>query len=178
MSLESFNVPPKNNQEIFSLEEMKNTLEKIENSLKEGYFLHGTKLDSIEILKPKQANDSGVEGGPSNMKGVYAENKDFRIPIIMALFDKVDRNAPATMGYSAYGEEFSMGVERTLQIKMDKNTTFTDGYVYILPPDTFKLYEDDKTKEYVSIEPVLPKEKVLVKPEILNLLKNIEIKKI
>lgn len=156
------------------LELMREILVNLENELKNGNFLHGTKVDDLTELVPKQANDYGRDGGPTNMNGIYAEKYDVRIPIVMALFDKVDKTKYSKSGYTIERKTVN-DIERGCKIIKGENVMFTDGYIYVLPADTFTLHEDDRTREYISIVPVKVLRKYKITPEIIELLKNTEV---
>lgn len=129
-------------------------LELLENMLAEGFCLHGSKRRISDHLIPHQAHcESGRPEG--NLNAIYADPDGVRIPCLMALFDRKDPRQSRMTSYTGQGGGM-LTVEGT-------NTTFTPGYVYVLPTDTFVFHHG----EFVSFTPVWPHAIVPVTPEIL-----------
>jgi len=144
--------------------EMAAVLKKLEDYRSQGYLFHGTK-NKIEVLEPRQAHDDDPDTTTvNNLCAVYATD-DLRIPIIMALFDKKDKNKDCNGFYSVTnGGKMTAGGE---------NVTYTPGYIHVLPKDKFQEIEDERTKEIVAFENVSPIDIILITPDILDLIPGI-----
>jgi hypothetical protein len=143
--------------------EMKEVLKKIEEYRSLGYLFHGSKKE-LEVVEPRQAHDENPNVIAGNLNAIYATN-DIRIPIVIALFDKKDRaQKSASSFYSAYKDTMSVG---------GVNITFTPGYIYVLPKESFRTVENEQEKEIVSFEPVIPIDTIHITPEILDLIPGI-----
>lgn len=144
--------------------EMAETLKKLEEYQSQGFLFHGSKK-KIELLEPRQAHDDSPDDTKLNdLNAVYATD-DLRIPIIMALFDKKDKSKKSRGFYSCTNNEkmFAGG----------ENITFTPGYIHVLPKEKFQEVEDERTKETVAFENVLPMDIIRITPEILDLIHGI-----
>ncbi len=153
-----------------SQESMKDAYNKLSNYLSSGLILHGSK-SLLEVLNPRQANDDDVNRSHvGKMKGVYGEDTDIRIPIIMALFDEKDK----TKG--SMTSEYECSSDGHMKVS-GKNVFFNKGYVYVLPRETFEVFEDKEKddRELVSQTSVKPVDIVPINAEIINLLEDIEI---
>jgi hypothetical protein len=147
---------------------MKFVLDKLNNYLNDGFVLHGSKL-KIDTLEPRQANDINPDRSHVGKQfAVYAEDKDVRIPIVMALFDFVDKNKSTNYGYSR-------GPDGIMHVK-GENIYFTNGWVNVLPKHTFKILEDKEKgdRELVSFESVKSVDILEVDISILEYLKDIK----
>jgi hypothetical protein len=142
-------------------------IEKLEEYLRAGYLLHGGKK-KLETLTPQQATDTDPNRTTGKALAIYAEKHDIRIPIVMALFDRKDPGVRSWRSrYSSHGPDSTMVIG-------GRNCTFTKGYVYVLPPDTFEREGDESDEELISRAPVTPIDIIEVHPSILNHLKGID----
>ncbi len=123
-------------------------LERLEAYLAQGFLLHGSKR-RLETVEPRQATDTDPDRKSGKANAVYAEAHDVRIPILMALFDKLDPELPGwRSGYHAYGEG-------PIEVE-GENYTFTKGFVHVLPRGSFEAEGDETDREYLSRVPVTP----------------------
>jgi hypothetical protein len=134
--------------------------------LKKGYVLHGSKSDS-SVLKPQQAHDTNVDRIVGKAFAIYAEGRDIRIPIFMALKDRKDISMSSESEYSGYGPE------KVLTIS-GRNLHFTPGYVHVLPSETYEIEKHGNVEELISRVPVRAIKIFRVSPSILDALPNIE----
>jgi hypothetical protein len=138
----------------------------LRNCIHEGYLLHGGKI-LVDALIPKQSTDDDSTRTTGQAFAVYAEASDIRVPILMALFAEKDPSKKSwRSSYSANGNgPMKVGGE---------NYTFTPGYVYVLPNETFTTEGDEQDREFISRVSVVPKEVIPVDPSILSELEGIE----
>lgn len=140
------------------------TLRKMEDYLSQGYLLHGSKR-RLEMIEPRKADDTDPERVAGKANAVYASDEVYA-PILRALFDRKDPTRDSRSSYS--GNAIHMKVT-------GENATFTNGYVYVLPRDSFILEGEGDDQELISYSPVTPIETIVVTPEILEHLQNLEI---
>jgi hypothetical protein len=139
------------------------TLNSLRDYIKQGYLLHGSKSNTIE-LEPRQARDTDAERITGNQVGVYAIDS-VEEPIFMALRDKANPLRPSRSFYSGIDGKYEMGGE---------NVILTPGYIHVLPRDTFETVRDEKgNEELVSRVPVRAVAVVEVQPDIIKLLPNV-----
>lgn len=147
-------------------EKGRETIEKLKSYLEQGYVLHGGK-NRADTLEPRQAEDDDPERKAGKAVAIYAEAHDLRIPIFMALFDQKDPSRGWQSSYSAQGDG-------PMQIS-GENYTFTPGYIYVLPRDTFEVEGDEIDSELISRQPVTPIDVIEIDPSILKDLEGITI---
>jgi hypothetical protein len=141
-------------------------LDQLQDYLKQGYLLHGSK-EKLSVVEPRQASDNDPDRKTGKAFAVYAEAHDIRIPILMALFSEKDPSKRSwSSSYSVTGNE-PMKVTGV-------NCTFSSGYVYVLPKDSFTKEGGANDFEYISLSPVTPTEVFEVDPSILSELHDIE----
>lgn len=139
---------------------------KLRDYLAQGYLLHGSK-EKLEIIEPRKAADTDPERTTGQAFAVYAERSDIRVPILMALFAEKDPSKKSwRSSYSAHGDgPMKVGGE---------NYTFSPGYVYVLPSETFTIEGEEQDHEFISEVSVIPKDVISVDPSILSELDGIE----
>jgi len=140
---------------------MRETLRLLKQYLEQGYCLHGSQRRS-EMLEPRIAKcESGRVAGCQ--KAVYASKDCVRVPCLMAMFAPID---PANSRECSY-----TGAPDGKLIVTGTNVTFKPGYVHVLPAATFQELDD----EFISYECITPVAILLVTPEILELLPDMEL---
>lgn len=123
------------------------------DAVSHGYLLHGSAHLIDNELQPRQANDSAKIGG--NLCGIYATT-DIAVAMFKAIAKRPEKSS-SLMGWDFDDENDSKRVYGT-------NISFVAGYIYILPPDNFSaVLEDDS--EFVSMNKVLPIDKIKIQPE-------------
>lgn len=153
-------------EKLPDLEKARDTLRQLRLYLNEGMLLHGSKVFT-ETIEPRQASDNDPNRVIGKSFAIYAEAEDVRIPILMALFDKKDKNlADCRTSYSSHGLNEPMLVS-------GENFTFSPGYIYVLPPEKFTIEETESEQEYIATEPVIPTKVLEVNPLILSLFDDI-----
>lgn len=143
------------------------TVHTLRNYLAQGFLLHGSKK-LLTAIEPRQATDADPNRTTGKAHAIYAEAHDVRIPIVMALFDKMD---PTLDGFSS--SYHGHGPQTTLTIG-GSNCTLTEGYVYVLPPDSFLREGTDDDNEFISTQPVVPVAIIKINPSIIDVLDNIQ----
>jgi hypothetical protein len=156
-------------EQLPDLEKARETLKQLRQYLNEGMLLHGSKVRT-EVIEPRQSSDNNPDRIIGKSFAIYAETEDVRIPILMALFDKKDKDlADCRTSYSSHGPNEPMLVS-------GENFTFSPGYVYVLPPEKFTTEETETEREYIATEPIKPIAVLEINPLILSLFDNIKIK--
>lgn len=126
-----------------------------------GHCFHGSKQEhSIVEPRPARCNSGRVEGC---QHAVYATEDDIAVAIVMALFDRLSNECPASFSYSRH--------DKGPLVVKGENATFTPGFVHVLSSKSFEHFGD----EYISYEPVKVLSVFPVDPSILRLLTNIEL---
>ena len=131
------------------------SIRKLERALEQGYLLHGSP-HILSELEPRQAHDKAKAGG--NEEGVYATSN-----LVIAVWKGVARTTSETgfVGWSWNDNGQKRLYGEYLQLR--------DGYVYILPPDSFRPIPEDAS-DHVSPTEVTPIQTVRVTPTDLHTL--------
>lgn len=139
---------------------------KLEAYLNQGYLLHGSKKQ-LEAIEPRQAKDDDSKRVAGNLHGIYA-TENLNVAALRALFAKKD------LAKNGWRSSYS-GDENNLQVS-GENFTFTSGYIYVLPRDSFAEVTD-KTggHDLVSSTSIKPIDVIKIDPAILGLLKGVSI---
>lgn len=116
-------------------------MDKLKRALDLGYLLHGSP-HLITRLEPRQAQDDAKTGG--NQCGVYATTH----PVFATWRGILHKGESCRTGWS-WNDNGAKILFAEGQVELG------DGYVYILPRDSFQIVEGDST-EYVSYDPVTP----------------------
>lgn len=144
--------------------------------LKNGYLLHGSSVDDLGALEPRQANDKSKKSG--NQKAVYAVS-DPVLPLFYAIKDRKRLHGMVHSGYSTdeHGvKKYSFQIDGTHSEK----DPWKNGVVHILPKESFAQTMDDEgelTDEWVSYEPVTPAARLQVMPEDFPYLNEVKVVK-
>ncbi len=144
-----------------NVENNKEIIRTLRKYLDDGMLLHGSKT-YFEELKPQQAHDDDPSRIIGKSFAIYAEAHDIRIPIIMALFAQDKPSVDGWQsGYSGHGPSEPLTISGT-------NYTFSPGFIYVLPPNQFKIEETENEREYIATEAVQPIDVIPINPSILN----------
>lgn len=142
--------------------------------LENGYLLHGSSVEDVEMLEPRQANDASKKSG--NQKAIYAVS-DPILPLFYAIKDRKRLHGMVHSGYSTDDQ----GV-KTYSFQIDGTRSEKDpwksGVVHILPKESFVQTMNDEggpTSEWVSHAPVTPAARLRVTPEDFPYLKEIKV---
>ncbi len=137
-------------------------------------LLHGSLRTNLEILEPKQANDTAKLSG--NQNAVYGVT-DSVLPIFYAI---QDRNKLRGAIISGFSKNPKTG-EKTYDFKIPKDTLeikpWKSGMIYLLDKGMFRQEKDDKgnlVDEWTSETPVKPIAKFEVGPEDFRFLNEVE----
>lgn len=134
--------------------------------LEGGYLLHGGKIRT-DLLVPMQAKDDDTARKTGQAFAIYAEATDIRIPILISLFAEKDTSK------RSWRSEYTSHFPGPIKVG-GENYTFTPGYVYVLPRESFTTEGNKYDYEYISRVPVVPKEVIAIDPSILSVLEGIE----
>ncbi len=137
---------------------MNKMLSRLYQAVEQGHLLHGSPT-RVPILCPRPANDTEKQGG--NQTAVYATRNVLVAVLAGLLHRKPGRSCTRWRG------------SRTQMNAWGENVELSDGYVYILPPDTFRVVctnDGEESNEYASPVAVEPLEIVEVMPQLLSML--------
>lgn len=136
-------------------------------------LLHGSSVQDLEILEPRQANDSEKKSG--NQNAVYAV-KNPVFPIFYAIQNRANISGIVRSGVERDGqgnEVYYFELPKTSQGK----DPWKRGVVYILDKDVFDAQVDDDgnpSNEWISKVSVRPLAALEVGPEDFRFLNNVE----
>lgn len=147
-------------------ERAEHILTQLRDYAEQGYLFHGGKT-RVDVLEPRQAHDDDPDRRTGKARAVYATD-DIRIPIVMALFEKAD---PALSGWQS---SYTTAEDGTLLVS-GENCTLTQGFIHVLPPETFESEGDEHDRETLSFAPVAPIDIIPVDADVLAFLDGISI---
>lgn len=118
------------------------TVKKLERALKQGYLLHGSPHFISECLKPRLSSDEDKESG--NQNAVFATS-NVAIAVWKAVAHKAGPGSMVGWSWDDFGKK----------VLFAENIELGDGYVYILPRNSFQAALDDAA-DHFSYDPVTP----------------------
>lgn len=136
-------------------------------------LLHGSPSKDLEVLEPKQANDTAKQSG--NKKAVYTVNDP-----VMAIFFAIQNREKINGTIESGAWDNPETGKQEYKFKIPKNTqeTFwTHGTIYIFDKNSFMPEKDDaghSSGEWTSGDPVKPMAKIEIKPEDFQYLDKVE----
>jgi hypothetical protein len=123
-----------------------------------GLLAHGSNRDGIEEFEPRPANDLGT-----HLTGVYAASDAIR-PMYFATVARGRGRQGLYNGAVVFGSGSALRRYYFFAILTDPAdpASWTDGTVYLLPPDTFRHMH---AEEWISDRPVRPLARLPVSPD-------------
>lgn len=144
--------------------------------LENNYLLHGTSIEEVEMLEPRQANDASKKSG--NQTAVYAVD-DPILPLFYAIKDRKRLRGMVRSGYSIDDKGNKIYRFQIDGTRSEENP-WKNGVVLVLPKSSFEQTKDDNgksTSEWVSYEPVVPVARLRVTPEDFPYLNDVKVVK-
>lgn len=118
-------------------------METFTQAIKDGYLLHGSQYFTSECLAPRQSSDEAKASG--NQKAVFATSN-----VAIAVWKAVAHR---------FGDESTVGWswddDGAKVLYAEGEVRLGNGYVYILPKDSFQAAPDDAA-DHFSHTPVTP----------------------
>ncbi|MDP3697262.1 MAG: hypothetical protein Q8R55_04525 [Candidatus Taylorbacteria bacterium] len=136
-------------------------------------LLHGSPNRDLEVLEPRQANDTAKESG--NKKAVYAVTDP-----VMAIFFAIQNREKINGTIESGTWDNPETGEQEYKFKIPKNTqaTFwTQGVIYIFDKNNFTTEKDNaghSSGEWTSDSTAKPIAKIEIKPEDFQYLDKVE----
>lgn len=146
----------------------------LEYLLTHGYLLHGSSVEDIGLLEPRQANDAAKKSG--NQTAVYAVS-DPVLPLFYAIKDKKKLHGMVHSG-SSTDDQGIKTYHFEIDGKLSEENPWKNGVIYVLPRESFTQSADDHgelTGEWVSSGPVSPAARLRVTPEDFPYLKDVKV---
>ena len=137
-------------------------------------LLHGSSNRNIEILEPRQANDTVKASG--NKKAIYVVT-DPVLPIFYAIQDREKLQGSIKSGVSEDMEKGELEYKFEIPKKALDAKPWTRGMVYIFDKNQFHEEKDDAGElsgEWTSESPVRPLAKLEVGPEDFRFMDKVE----
>ena len=137
-------------------------------------LLHGSSNKDIEILEPRQANDTVKVSG--NKKAIYGVI-DPVLPIFYAIQDREKFQGSIKSGVSEDAETGKLEYEFEIPKKVLEANPWTKGVVYLFDKNQFHEEKDDigeLSGEWTSESPIKPLAKLEVGPEDFSFLNKVE----
>jgi len=132
--------------------------------LEQGYLLHGSSVEDVETLEPRQVNDASKKSG--NQVAVYAVS-DPILPLFYAIKDR-----KKLLGMTRSGYNIDENGVKTYRFQIDGKRSEKDpwknGVIYVLPKEKFTQSVNDDgelTDEWVSPVLIAPVARLRVTPE-------------
>ena len=112
-------------------------------AIKDGYLLHGSQYFISGCLEPRQSSDKAKASG--NQRAIFATS-NVTIALWKAVANRFGDHSTVGWSWDDFGDKV---------LYAEGNVSPGNGYVYVLPKDSFQTASDDAA-DHFSHTPVIP----------------------